>query len=372
MIAMSENQRAVIAHFRAHAADPGFPLAGRVDADRVIVAGHSRGGAASLITARAEPSVVGGVLLKPLDPMTTVGGENVWAGALPGKPFLLIAAGNDGDVPYPSVDFLYERRAGPMVAVTIMGSLHFFTCDARCTPEPGAFPEVQREHDWAVTNAYAVAFLKYATAGSLEQAQQLFGPAGRSTRLSPRGVLVQSDRFADAVVVDDFQDENPGRNSLDLPDAASQLVVSADEPSLMSAMNMLPPAYQPIYGRIYRRPEVMAQSNAHRLEWAQDGAAYRTELGGLDVRGRAAIVWRARLERGQVQPAQLRLSLADADGRRVTLPVALGDAGLGPRFADLTVPLDGAAEGVRLSNLVSLDVLLDGAGALLIDDLRFE
>jgi dienelactone hydrolase len=375
LTAMSENQRAAIAFLRGRNADPASPLAGHIDVDRVIVAGHSRGAGASLITARAEPSVVGGVLIKPLDPMTGAGGEVAWQGALPAKPFLMLVAGDDGDVPYPMVDYLYERRAGPMASVTILGSDHFFSCDEACKPEDTSVPTITREEDWAVTNAYAVAFLRYVGLGEMEHAQRLFGATGLTTKLSTGGVLVQSDRRADAVLVDDFQDEVAGRNSLGLGDADSGMTLSEDAPSLLLAMRMLPTPYLEVYASNYERPAVLALSNAHHLQWQQDHAAYHTTLGGLDVRGRQAFVMRVRSDSGALDGGRMQLVFHDSADHTATV-IATGHTGaaaIGARFSDVIVPLaELTAAGVDLETLASIDLMLDGAGGLFLDDLRFE
>jgi hypothetical protein len=372
--AMSENQRAAIAHFKTRASDPSFPLAGHIDVERIIVAGHSRGGGASIITARAEASVVGGILIKPLDPMGTVGGEKVWSGPLPAKPFLLVMAGADGDLPYPMVDFLYERRAGPMVAPTILGSVHNFTCDASCPPEPGTAPAIPREQDWAVTNAYATAFLAYVARGDLSYAPLLFGREAMSTHLASQGVLVRSDRGADSLLIDDFQQDTAGRNRLGLACTDRQMSWSADEPSLITAIRSIPMGYD-FYRILYERPENLRWSTAHRLQWSEDGASYGTELGGLDARGRSAFVWRARSDQGTVDAAHLSLRFSDGQGNTAIVPGAghLGENGIGPRFSDVIVPLSEIkASGVDLSQLGSAEIVLQGSGALLIDDLRFE
>jgi hypothetical protein len=374
LTAMSENQRATIAHLRAHDGDGGFPLAGHLDLDRIIVAGNSRGGGASLITARTEASVVGGILLEPLDPMATVGGQDVWNAPLPQKPFLLVIAGSDAELPYPMVDFLYERRTGPMAAPTIIGGVHFYSCDASCGVENGANAGITREQQHAITNAYAVAFLKYVAEGDAGYAPLLFGHEGASTHLSAPGVFMRADRGASALTVDDFQSETAGRNSLGLPSSESQLAWSGDEPSLISAIRMLPGAYD-MFRLIYERPEVLSRSDAHRLEWTEDFATYRSTLGTLDVRRRGAFVFRARSEGDPIDPARLSLRFADDEGAAVVIPGAghVGETGVGNRFTDVIAPLrELRAAGLNLLQLQTVEIVLQGQGAMSIDDLRFE
>jgi dienelactone hydrolase len=372
--AMSEDQRATIAYFKDRVADPSFPLAGHVDVDRVIAAGHSRGGGASLITARAEPSVIGGILIKPLDPMGTVAGEEAWNIPLPAKPFLLIIGGSDADLPYPMVDFLYERRSGPMVAPTIIGSLHSWTCDASCPPDEGGVAGIPREQDWAVTNAYAVAFLSYAARGDLSFAPLLFGEQGLSNHLSMLGTLVRSDRAAASLLIDDFQADTAGRNRLGLPASDQKMTWSADEPSLITAIRTLPDSYD-FYRLLYDGPDILGQSVAHRLEWADDDASYATALGGLDVRGRTAFVFRARTDQGTLDAGRLSLRFRDGEGNIAVLPATghLGEVGIGPRFSDVIVPVSEIrAAGLDLGQLDTLELVFSGAGSVLVDDLRFE
>jgi dienelactone hydrolase len=374
LAAMAENQRAAIARLRALGAQPDHPLFGHVDADRVIVAGHSRGGGAAILAAASDPAVIAGILLEPLDPLTTPGGEQVWNTALPKKPLLLLAAGNDADLPYPMVDFLYERRAGPVSFPTIVGATHFAACDGTCADEPGGYPQIARAQDWAVTNAYAVAFLKYTAGGELGYAPLLFGAEGLATALSPLGIYRRSDRAMEALVVDDFQDEEDGRNSLGLPTEDVELDWSADEPSLVSAADELPDAYAR-YRLLYDRRDLQAWSGAHRLTWSHSGAVFASELGGLDVRGRQIFALRARTTGGSLEGAQLALRFVDVEGNAIVVAATagVGEDRLGPRFSDIIVPLASLGPaGVDESALARVELQLEGAGSLLIDDLRFE
>lgn len=375
LTAMSENQRATITHLRARSADPTFPLAGRIDTNRVIVAGHSRGGGASLITARTEPSVIGGILIKPLDPLTTVGGEKTWNVPLPRKPFLVLIAGKDGDLPYPMVDLLYDRRAGPMSAPTLPGAVHNSSCQT-CPDEPGVAATITREQEWSVTNAYAVAFLKFVMNGELGYGPLLFGRAGLSTGLSPEGVYRRSDGHMQALVVDDFQDDVTGRNELGLASRAQNFDRAEEAPSLSSAIQELPDHYS-YYRILFARPEYLAWSGALLLTWTSPGATYATDLGGLDIRGRDQLALRARSNGQPVAAADLAIRLVDAAGVSATVPLAehVGATGIGPRFSDVLVPMErvrAAAPGLDHSNVSSLELTFLGRGSLLIDDLRFE
>ena len=140
LTAMSENQRATITHLQARNGDDAWMLGGHLDGDRVVVAGHSRGGGAALITAAANPEVLGAILIKPVDPLMAPGGEAQWSRKLPARPMLINIASDDGDTIYPICDFLFERRSSAQSAHTIIGSVHNYTLgctEAACGPEGG-------------------------------------------------------------------------------------------------------------------------------------------------------------------------------------------------------------------------------------------
>lgn len=375
MTLMSEGQRAAITTLRARNDDPTFALAGHIDTDRVVAAGMSRGGGASIITARTDPSVVAGILIKPLDPMATVGGAKVWNRPLPTRPFLMISGEGDADLPFPMVDFLYERRSAAMTSVTIGGAAHFSSCDG-CALEPGAQLEIERSQEWAVTNAYTIAFLKYATRGDLGQAPLLFGRGGQSTALSPRGVLVQSDRGSDALLVDDFRDDAVGRNALGLPATNTGPLTAGEEPSILDAIRSLPSTYT--FAKVlYSQPEIIAHTTANRLQWtdAGQGAVHGQDLGGADVEGRAAFVFRVRTPDAPVSAEQISLRFVDGNQRSMTAPIRpyLGASSIGRRFSDVIVPVaDLAAAMLDLENLARVELVVAGSGQVVVDDFRFE
>jgi dienelactone hydrolase len=375
---MSENQRATISYLKTRNEDPAWPLARHIDAERVVVAGHSRGGGAALITAAAEPEVMAAILLKPIDPLMAPGGEVMWNRKLPARPMLINIAGSDGDVTYPISDFLYERRASAQSAHTIVGSVHNYTLgctDPRiCGPEMGAMPRITREQDWAITNAYATAFLKYVAQGDLGYAALLFGRPGLSTTLSPLGVLMRGDRAAAPVVVDDFQDADANQNSLGQATTGVGFSQSVDEPSMKSYVDRLPGASRA--RALYGRPATLAFSGAHKLAWTAAGASYETRLGSLDVRGRGAFVLRARSDAGKIAGNQIELTFADAAGKTATVPGTdlVGTNGLNARFSDLIVAVPALkTAGVDTATLAAIRLKVTApTGTVLIDDLRFE
>jgi pimeloyl-ACP methyl ester carboxylesterase len=377
LTAMSENQRAAITHFKSKNADEAWMLGGHVDGERVVVAGHSRGGGASLVTTAANPDVMAAILLKPIDPLMAPGGEAQWSRKLPARPMLINIASDDGDVIYPICDFLFERRNSLQSAHTIVGTVHNFTLgcsEAACGPEGRTRPRISREQDWAITNAYATAFLKYVAQGDLSYAPLLFGQPGLSTALSPLGVLVRGDRGAAALVVDDFQDTDPARNKLGQPTRASGVTADLDEPSMTSVIARFPANSR--LRTLYGRAGNLTFSKAHKLVWTAPGASYRTELGGLDARGRGAFVLRARSDAGRIAPGDLSIVFTDSAGGTATVAGGghLGTNGLNARFSDLIVPVAAIRTGgADPGRLAAVEIRLTAPmGTLLIDDLRFE
>jgi hypothetical protein len=368
---ISENLRSTIAHLRARNREPTFPLAGQLDLRRIVVAGHSRGAAGAILAAQSKPVVAGMLLIKPVDPMAVMGGEALWNRSLPEQPALLTIAGNDADVIYPIADFLYERRSGPMSAHTILGSLHAWSCDV-CPPERGGVAEVTREQDWAVTNAYAVAFLKYVTGQFPEGAGVLFGAAGLTTSLTPLGVVRRSDRGA-GVLVDDFQDEAPV-NALGRESYAAGMLQSR-ELAWLGQVAQETPALAQSRRALYMRPDVAAFSRARRLGWSQDGAVYGNALGNLDVEGLAAFAFRMRSEDSGLPAPRVSVRLVDGAGQSATVEgsAAFGRNGVAARFADVIAPLVAfKAQGLDLRQLAAAEILFSGQGAVTVDDLRFE
>jgi hypothetical protein len=95
----------------------------------------------------------------------------------------------------------------------------------------------------------------------------------------------------------------------------------------------------------------------------------------MDGRARPTLVLRAHSDGGPLPAERVQILIEDGDGHGASVPAAghLGSAGVGARFSDLMVPLgDVAAAGVDLAQLASVQIVFAGAGAVVIDDLRFE
>ncbi len=381
---ISENQRATITHMRAKNDDAASPLRGRIDVDRVILAGHSRGAGGSLLTARVNADVMGAILLKPIDPIMSAGGETMWRGNMPPKPFLINVASADNDVIYPVCDYLYERRASVTSLYTIMGSVHNYTKASHsakgvaelCPPEPGSSPTITRAQDHAITNVYSVAFLRYLGYGELGYAALLFDRPGLTSSLSPLGVLNRGDRGAGALVVDDFQTGDGAMNRLGGANTATG-AVAVNESSMAAAIAGLRNDQYGNYLRaIYGRAGHEKIAGGRKLTWSAAGGTYVAAFPAQDVSARGAFVFRARSDMGQLAGTSFSLRFTDADGGSAMLSGAeyVGANGLDRRFADVIVPVgEIKGAGANTARITSVGLILGSpAGALLIDDLRFE
>lgn len=223
-----------------------------------------------------------------------------------------------------------------------------------------------------MTNAYALAYLRYHGHGEIQYAPYLYGRAGQSTKLSPLGVWRRSDRRGAHILVDDSPDDDAGKNALGGAVRASGFARAEEQPWLTDAAATLPAEYVRLRS-LYTRPDVLAQSRAWSLAWSGGTAVLSHELGGLDVGGHEALVLRAATGAGVT--GGLTVKLVDAAGASAELSFAqgVGAAGLGPRWQDVILPLEPARQqGVDLGRLARLDLVATGSGQLLVDDVQFE
>lgn len=93
-------------------------LAGHVDGTRVVYAGHSFGGAASLEACRSDPRCAGAADLDgtPFGPVVSAGLR---------RPVLLLSSPGDGAASDPATHTLFAATGGPARAFTIDGVRHF-------------------------------------------------------------------------------------------------------------------------------------------------------------------------------------------------------------------------------------------------------
>lgn len=119
-----EDQRAVLDAMLAMNQDPESPFYQRIDGEKVIFAGHSRGGGASLLNAsrvRGTSAVINlqGISLQNYG----FGSPDITA------PMMGITAGNDVDLNFPAVEGNEELADGPYTWLDFAGAIHAWTAD---------------------------------------------------------------------------------------------------------------------------------------------------------------------------------------------------------------------------------------------------
>ena len=220
----ARDQRAALQALEQMSADPDSPFFGAIDPTRVILAGHSRGGGASLLnvtSGQVDPQAV--LDLQGVD-LTAYG-----FGA-PGieVPTLGVTAGADVDLHHPWVDAAQELLEGPHAWVTIPGATHAWTADA-IPPEPDEDPGLERHEQHQITRLFTTAFIA-AHAGAADSASgPPFAPDARALELVTShlgarqvdehiregGAIVRwGTGSPEAIWIEDFQAEGTRRNLL--------------------------------------------------------------------------------------------------------------------------------------------------------------
>jgi dienelactone hydrolase len=135
-------------------ADPESRFFGRLDMERVVVAGHSRGGGAVLEVARLLPGVRAIIDLQGID-LTSFG---FGADPVRGIPTLGMTAGNDVDLNYPIVEPTEDQLSGPYTWVNIDGGIHAYTADTSPV-EPDDVPGITQQQQHDIDELFTTAFL---------------------------------------------------------------------------------------------------------------------------------------------------------------------------------------------------------------------
>lgn len=149
-------QRSALEALRVINADPDHPLYQRVDLDRVVLAGHSRGGGASLLNAADEAAGVRAAM--SIQGVSLASFGLGWPALH--RPALAIIAGNDPDLGFPHIDAFEPVALGPYSWVTLHGATHNYTADAR-NLHKDAHPEISREQQHQLTQYFTTAFLAH-------------------------------------------------------------------------------------------------------------------------------------------------------------------------------------------------------------------
>jgi len=371
--------------------DPGAVLAGHVDTDRIFVSGHSRGGAASLISLWRDPALSGALCFEPVSPIQTpyqdwgdpdANGDRPY----PIRPILLLAGSLDADEPWPLVDTAYEQTVGPTVFATLMGANHEDTLDADVPGSDTSASTISVEERHDLDQHFTVAFLgRFGAlddpAGDLSMETLLFGPEALSSDLSGEGVAVHARRYlASTLEFDDFQGDD-GENLMGGANVGAGLATDANEEPYADGL-----------AAAWRGTDVIQAiagwALARHLAWSNPGAELALALtpdgSSVDLSGRSTLA--LRVERdcpppGRACPdvaADFDVVLRDAKGREVAVPVSegMGDLGIiGRIWQDSLLPLD-AFGAVDLSAVTAVILRFDALGIedgdLWVDDLRVE
>jgi hypothetical protein len=372
--------------------DPGPVLAGHVDPDRIFVSGHSRGGAASLISLWREPALNGAICYEPVSPIQTpwqdwTDPESNGDRPFPVRPILIFAGSLDADEPWPLVDTAWEQTTGPALFVTLMGANHEDTLDAD-TPgydTSASTISVAARHD--LDQHYSVAFLSRFggigdPAGDLSMELPLFGPESLSTDLSGEGVAVHGRRhLASSLVLDDFQGTD-GENRLGGENLGAGLDANANEEPYTDGL-----------AAAWRSSDVIEVIGewavARHLAWSDPSAeltlSLSPDVAPVDLSARSTLV--LRVQRDCPPPgagscpevgSDFDVCLRDASDREAVVAVStgMGDLGVvGRHWQASLLPLDafGAVDLAAITQVaLRFDVLGIEEGDLWVDDLRVE
>jgi len=383
--ALSSFQRAAIDFLKAETLDAASALYDRIDAERVVVAGHSRGGAASLLSLWDDPSLLGAISFQGVSPLQSPGQDWVDPARnsdrpLAPRPILFFSAAGDRDESYPMVDVSYEQRAGPTSFVTIEGANHEDTYDEDTPGGTTSASDITVDERHDIDQRYSVAFIKRFVEGDLEYDALLFGRTSQSADIG-LGVVAHSDRFMNtALSVDAFQGDD-GVNDAGGANAGAGLDIDGNAPVYQEGLDALgvdPDAVAVIDG----------WGRAREISWSGGAGSLSLDLGGaVNLSGQRHLVFRVMsacdppgwgTDPGCEDPViQFDATLYDGSGSdSVNISEGLGDLGvLGRHWTNVRLDLDDYA-GVDLTDVRSITLEFDDplawGGHIWIDDLRFE
>lgn len=331
---------------RAWNADPTHWLYQQLDLERVVYAGHSRGGGSSYVAAD-RAGARGVINLQGID-LVSFGFNQV----RPDVPSLGVTAELDVDLNYPAVEPNEERLQAPYTWVTLKGAIHAYTADTVPTEFDDA-PTISRAEQHRATFYWTTAFLTSVILdlaplglpeGAAARALYSFdGVEEVRARASSEGAILRWRSGAPQRVLHRFNGPTPTRNELGG-------AVRAD--ASLAAQTTF--TYNPL------EPDVSARYAQARSLHLQGVGQWWTELPeASDVAGIAA---RVKLPDDVARADFSLLIRRGEDVERVDGASLIGPLKLECRFTQLW--LDRALEGV---DAVGIELR---QGELLIDDLR--
>src|SRR5262245_35767867 len=247
--------------------DASHPLYGRLDLNRVFMAGHSRGGgAAQACQARGYELGLRGVLiwmgvdLRYYRETVPPGVPPAYGipDAAPSIPSLVLIAQKDWDAgaAYPQADQFFERMTGPATSVVMYGAIHNYASDNK-PAELLSHPGITREEQHDLMVHWTTAFLKRWGDDDLSVDGVLYG---NEASASQSVAVISPGKYAGSVVIDDFQDADALHNRLG---GANTLVgaSSIEESSYPPLACYPPPLYCPAFGTLPIRNNIITFNN---------------------------------------------------------------------------------------------------------------
>lgn len=354
-----------------------FPC--RLDPARVAVAGHSRGGGATLLvpTTRADGAKIKGLVsFQGVDPGSLTVPDGY---VIPGfdLPAMWVDAALDGDVIFPINALQYGRARGPSSLVTVLGSKHTFTFDSNATPhQGGTTPTILPSEHRAVCTQYTTAFLRARVRDADPNANDLdriSGPSGLASTVSKGGVLLSFRPQKAFKFVARFDDPT-----------TAPLGKTEDGATFAMAGSMTALPYETYatsvasLGTGTRR--VSKEVLAVQLKWETTGGAFEVPVSAGAFSGKKAVVFDLAMPNEGLSSGTtpLELEVKDSTGATATTPIK-DHLGAGwftrpRRLATAYVPV-AKLTGVDLGKATSIRVVARSgavAGVAVLDSLRLE
>lgn len=347
----SDAQRAALAEARRLNDNPESMFYQRLDMDRVIFAGHSRGGGASHVSAEEEPDVKGVINLQGVD-VTAFG---FGSATFRSYPTLAMTAGNDVDVNYPYFEPTEDQLGGDYTWVNINGGIHAYTADT-VPLEPDDPPEISRQQQHDITEYFTVAFLQKVVGlptpieDSVDQSLNSFdGAAFVKEEISEMGVNIRWRWGADPIWIDKFDGKTPGLNEMGGETSWEALVVAEN--------STYRPDENPLSG-------MYGKSYALHFKAESSPGWYRTRLVEQYPRGGDRVEFRVKgPDKGPI--AGLKVVLEGSTEFEYDVREHVGPISLSNRFTQVVIHLDPTVPPIEVIRFEAM------GGEIFVDDLRF-
>ena len=373
----SEGQLSALTVLDQLNADPTSRFFGRVDLDRIVLAGHSRGGGANFVSALADDRIRALIDLQGVD-MTSFG---FGSDPLPPLPVIGLTAGEDVDLNYPIVEPTEDQLSGLYTWVNVNGGIHAYTADT-APIEPDDVPLIRQQQQHDITEYFTTAFLaRFVGVGDGTAATPfapdpradavLFSDLGARTvdaEISELGVFVRwNRRLATGLLIDDF--DGPQNGS---PLSTNALGGENRFEGFEEAREAL--TYLEAAGG--RRPQVYQKATSLLLiASAGTTGVYRAFLSpdGDPVALDGGNALQARIkgpESGPVGTLEVEIETPQGAAKLGAFDF-IGPEALDNRFTQLRIPL-GAFDGLEGSPEITSVAFYLSSGSVYIDDLRID